>query len=86
MSMIGSERYAEAMKIAPGQQRFRGAFTKKPSMELMSIYSLDHLTYIAYRPRCYYIKYTGPCSDRIQPQHMCPSASRPKLTRCRSMT
>ena len=32
-SMIGSERYAEAMKIAPGQQRFRGAFTKKPSME-----------------------------------------------------
>jgi hypothetical protein len=33
MSMIGSERYAEAMKIARGQQRFRGAFTKKPSME-----------------------------------------------------
>jgi hypothetical protein len=32
-SMIGSERYAEAMKIAPGQQRFRGAFTEKPSME-----------------------------------------------------
>jgi hypothetical protein len=33
MSMIGLERYAEAMKIAPGQQRFEGAFTKKPSME-----------------------------------------------------
>jgi hypothetical protein len=32
-SLIGSERYAEAMKLAPGQQRFRGAFTKKPSME-----------------------------------------------------
>jgi hypothetical protein len=45
MSMIGSERYAEAMKIAPGQQRFRGAFTKKPSLELLSISSLDHLTY-----------------------------------------
>jgi hypothetical protein len=50
MSMIGSERYAEAMKIAPGQQRFRGAFTKKPSMELLSISSLDHLTYVAYGP------------------------------------
>jgi hypothetical protein len=33
MSMIGSERYAEAIEIAPGQQRFRGAFRKKPSME-----------------------------------------------------
>jgi hypothetical protein len=33
VSMIGLERYTEAMKIAPGQQRFRGAFTKKPSME-----------------------------------------------------
>jgi hypothetical protein len=32
-SVIGSERYAEAMKLAPGQQRFRGASTKKPSME-----------------------------------------------------
>jgi hypothetical protein len=47
MSMIGPERYAEAMKIAPGQQRFRGAFTKKPSMELLSISPLDHLTYVA---------------------------------------
>jgi hypothetical protein len=26
MSIIGPECYAEAMKIAPGQQRFRGAF------------------------------------------------------------
>jgi hypothetical protein len=67
MSMIGSERYAEAMKIAPGQQRFRGAFTKKPSMELLSISSLDHLTYVAYGPRSYYIKYTGPGPDRSSP-------------------
>jgi hypothetical protein len=66
MSMIGSERYAEAMKIAPGQQRFRGAFLKKPGMELLSI-SLDHLTYVAYGPRSYYIKYTGPGSDRSSP-------------------
>jgi hypothetical protein len=73
MSMIGSERYAEAMKIAPGQQRFRGAFTKKPSMELMSIYCLDHLTYVAFGPWSYYIKYTGPGSDRSSPS-MCARA------------
>jgi hypothetical protein len=47
MSMIGLERYAEAMKVAPGQQRFRGAFTKKPSMEVISIFPLDHLTSVA---------------------------------------
>jgi hypothetical protein len=69
ISLIGSERYAEAMNIALGQQSFRGAFTKKPSMESCPFtpWGLDHLTYVAYGPRSYYIKNTGPGSDGTSP-------------------
>jgi hypothetical protein len=63
-SMIGSECYAEAMRIAPGQQSSRGAFTTKAKYGMMSLYSLGHLIF---GPRSYYTETIGPGSNGSSP-------------------
>jgi hypothetical protein len=61
MSMIRAlcESHENSSWSAEVQRRLH----EKVKYGIMSIYSLDHLTYVAYGPRSYYIKYTGPCSD-----------------------